>query len=409
MKKFLFAISGIVLLAMTSIIPVTAAEPETKLIALTFDDGPNTTTTNEILDLLEEYQAKASFFLIGEQINENSAEVVKRAYAMGCEIDNHSKTHSYMSKMTAEEMTAEINYVNDYVYAITGDSVQFFRPPYIDVSETMYETIDLPFICGVGCGDSDSATTAEQRAQEMLTQAKDGQIFLLHDFTGNEKTVEALNIALPKLKAEGYEFVTLSELFSRQGETPQHGRLYSNVTKYPCTEYSLYQEISSEDTERIILDSAVLATLGDNYAIEVDYSGNEHPPVIALQKWTDNAGIWKPVQPCYDNGSKACFLAEDVLSALQELHMSYNELDRVCISPPWDSITLSNAKLLTKPLAGDVNADDAFTLSDLILLQKWLLSGSTPLPRWQSADMDNNQILNIFDFVILKQKLFSPL
>ncbi|HAM69998.1 MAG TPA: hypothetical protein DCP68_10365, partial [Ruminococcus sp.] len=80
---------------------INAAENGKKLIALTFDDGPNTTTTNDVLDLLAEYDAKASFFLIGDNINSASAASVKRAYDMGMEIDNHSKTHSNMSKMTA--------------------------------------------------------------------------------------------------------------------------------------------------------------------------------------------------------------------------------------------------------------------------------------------------------------------
>lgn len=139
--------------------------PESKLIALTFDDGPNTTTTNEILDILEEYDAAASFFLIGDNINDESAAVVKRAYDMGCEIDNHSKTHSNMSKMTEEEMTAEIEYVDNYVFEITGEYTKFFRPPYIDTSQTMYDVIDKPFICGVGCNDFMDSVTAQERCR----------------------------------------------------------------------------------------------------------------------------------------------------------------------------------------------------------------------------------------------------
>jgi peptidoglycan/xylan/chitin deacetylase (PgdA/CDA1 family) len=81
---------------------INAAERDKKLIALTFDDGPNTTTTNDVLDLLAEYDAKASFFLIGDNINSASAASVRRAYDMGMEIDNHSKTHANMSKMTAK-------------------------------------------------------------------------------------------------------------------------------------------------------------------------------------------------------------------------------------------------------------------------------------------------------------------
>ena len=125
---------------MSSIIPAlptNAVDTETKLIALTFDDGPNTTTTNDVLDVLEKYDTKASFFLIGNNINAESAVSVKRAYDMGMEIDNHSKTHSNMSKMSADELQAEISDVDEKVKEITGEETKFFRPPFIDVSQSM--------------------------------------------------------------------------------------------------------------------------------------------------------------------------------------------------------------------------------------------------------------------------------
>ena len=76
---------------------------EVKYIALTFDDGPNATTTNEVIDKLEKYGIVASFFLIGNNVNDESAKAVKRAYDLGCEIDNHSRTHSNMKELSAEE------------------------------------------------------------------------------------------------------------------------------------------------------------------------------------------------------------------------------------------------------------------------------------------------------------------
>ena len=93
----------------------TVVESSEKLIALTFDDGPNTYTTPKVLDLLEDYDARASFFLIGKNINNDSAKVMKRAHEMGCEIDSHSKTHSDMSAMSAEEIKAEMAYVDEYI------------------------------------------------------------------------------------------------------------------------------------------------------------------------------------------------------------------------------------------------------------------------------------------------------
>ena len=207
---------------------IDAAKP---VIALTFDDGPNTTTTNQVLDLLQKYQVRASFFLIGSNITDESAEVVKRAYDMGCEIDNHSRTHPYMNEMTAEEIIAEVQFVSDKVEEITGQPTLFFRPPYIAVSDTMYESIDMPFICGAGCDDWDSSVDVDTRVKRIQRQARDGLIILLHDAEGNDQTVEALDILIPYLLDKGYQFVTVKELFEVKGVpiSGEDGNLYTTV------------------------------------------------------------------------------------------------------------------------------------------------------------------------------------
>lgn len=192
-------------------------DPSKPTIAITFDDGPNATTTMEVLDILEKYQVRASFFLIGTNINDESAKSVKRAFDLGCDIENHSKTHSYMDKMTADEIKDEVAYVNDKVKEITGTTPKFFRPPYIAVNDTMYENIDMTFISGNGCNDWDDKVTAEYRAKYLEKKAADGVIFLLHDAEGNSKTVEALDKAIPILLEKGFQFATISELFKLKG------------------------------------------------------------------------------------------------------------------------------------------------------------------------------------------------
>lgn len=192
-------------------------DPSKPTIAITFDDGPNATTTMEMLDILEKYQVRASFFLIGTNINDESAKSVKRAFDLGCDIENHSKTHSYMDKMTADEIKDEVAYVNDKVKEITGTTPKFFRPPYIAVNDTMYENIDMTFISGNGCNDWDDKVTAEYRAKYLEKKAADGVIFLLHDAEGNSKTVEALDKAIPILLEKGFQFATISELFELKG------------------------------------------------------------------------------------------------------------------------------------------------------------------------------------------------
>lgn len=192
-------------------------DPSKPTIAITFDDGPNASTTMEILDVLEKYQVRASFFLIGTNINDESAKSVKRAYDLGCDIENHSKTHSYMDKMTADEIKDEVAYVNDKVKEITGTTPKFFRPPYIAVNNTMYDNIDMTFISGYGCNDWEDRVTAEYRAKYLEKKAADGVIFLLHDAEGNSKTVEALDKAIPILLEKGFQFATISELFELKG------------------------------------------------------------------------------------------------------------------------------------------------------------------------------------------------
>lgn len=202
-----------------------------KVIALTFDDGPNTDTTNEVLDILEKHQVVASFFLIGNNINDESAKSVKRAYALGCEINNHSRSHGYMNEMTAEDIKAEYDYVDEKVFELTGEHTKFFRPPYIAVSNEMWENIDVPFISGIGCNDWDEKVTVEKRVQMILKKAADGCIILMHDASGNHMTVEAIDQIIPELKAQGYKFVTVSGLFEEKGITPTSQMIYTNVTQ----------------------------------------------------------------------------------------------------------------------------------------------------------------------------------
>ena len=202
---------------------------EKKLIALTFDDGPNLTTTMEILDLIERYGITASFYVVGNNINSETEKAMQRAVSLGCEIENHSRTHSVMPEMTAEEIAAEISFTSDKVEAAVGRRPKFFRPPYIAFNQLMYDTIDLTFICGNGAEDYLDEVTAEMRYERIMKQVCDGMVILLHDMTGNFRTVEAVKMLIPKLLEEGYEFVTTTELFSRKGVVPQRNTIYTNV------------------------------------------------------------------------------------------------------------------------------------------------------------------------------------
>ncbi|MCR4763539.1 MAG: polysaccharide deacetylase family protein [Lachnospiraceae bacterium] len=203
-----------------------------KQIALTFDDGPNTTTTVQVLDKLRKYGIIASFFLIANNITPESEKMVRKAHDMGCEIDNHSKTHAHMDTLDADTIREEIRYTSERIFELTGEMPRFFRPPFIDVNETMVENIDLPFICGHGGRDWEPDVDAATRASLILDSVRDGSIILLHDMTGNDRTVEALDTIIPALQKQDYEFVTVTELFEKKNIRPtvHSGIVYSDVT-----------------------------------------------------------------------------------------------------------------------------------------------------------------------------------
>lgn len=206
-----------------------AACTPAKYVALSFDDGPNTVTTPAVLDVLEEFNVLASFFVIGNNIDEESAEMMKRAVSLGCDIENHSLTHSPMSSLSIDSVKTEIAVTSRKIQEVTGSAPAFFRPPYIDHNPAMHEAIDLTFICGVGCEDWIPENTADMRAQRIIETVIDGDIILLHDMLGNDATVEALKIIIPALKEQGYEFVTVPELFKLKKVTPRRGVIYTNV------------------------------------------------------------------------------------------------------------------------------------------------------------------------------------
>ena len=193
-----------------------------KLCALTFDDGPHSVMTPRVLDKLEKYKIPATFFMIGRQINDDTKSVIDRIVSMQCEIGNHSWSTDGMAEMSRDVIRKSISDTSAVIRKYSGRDPVFFRPPNLSVSDTLYASIDLPFASGIVGMDWPSCnTTAEDRAKNILKDIKDGAIILLHDNQPEpHPTPEALDILIPELLKQGYEFVTLSELFMHKGINP---------------------------------------------------------------------------------------------------------------------------------------------------------------------------------------------
>lgn len=200
-----------------------------KFIALTFDDGPSTLTP-QVLDLLEKYDATATFFVIGNQVDATTKPTIRRAVELGCEIGNHSFTHPYLSQLTPEEQAEQITETTAAIeqYAPTP---KHLRPPYMDADETTHSVAPQIFIGGYCPDDWDLNVGVERRIEGLLANASDGLIFILHDFKSNTGTVEALKVVIPELQSRGYGLVSVDELFKIKGVEPQKGIIYNSVTK----------------------------------------------------------------------------------------------------------------------------------------------------------------------------------
>jgi peptidoglycan-N-acetylglucosamine deacetylase len=195
-----------------------------KLVALTFDDGPNVTLTAAVLDKLEAHQVPASFFLIGQNISAATQGVLQRAASLGCTFENHSFGFAALTGLTPEQVAESVDQTTAAIEQFTDDSPQFFRAPNLATDANMFATIDLPFAAGIVGGDFPGANpTVDGVTSTVLGQVQDGSIILLHDVQPSldpQPTPPALDIIIPTLRSQGYEFVTLRELFQRRGIDP---------------------------------------------------------------------------------------------------------------------------------------------------------------------------------------------
>ena len=190
-------------------------------LCLTFDDGPNTSQTLKVLDILDKYKIKATFFMVGENI-EYQKDVVKKLYNKGHEIGNHFYAHENINKISKEEIKESILKTNELIYGITGKNPTVLRPPYGFVNE------DLKDICGelnmsiiLWTADKDSRdwelTPASEMIENVTKKVTNGDIFLFHD--GSKKftnTLEAIDVIIPKLQDKGYRWVSVSTLINEK-------------------------------------------------------------------------------------------------------------------------------------------------------------------------------------------------
>ncbi len=206
-------------------------DPSKPMIAFTFDDGPigtaDTSTSIRIQNALAASGQHATFFYWGSRINAANEAEIKRAYDMGFEIGNHTYSHPNLTTLSADKIYENYMQCADKLTAITGLEHFLVRPPYLATNTTVKNTVREPMInCSIDSKDWDGATT-EQILNTIRTQKKDGAIVLMHE--NYTSTATAMETLIPELVAEGWQIVSVSELFKAKGLELKDGQVYSNA------------------------------------------------------------------------------------------------------------------------------------------------------------------------------------
>ncbi|WP_242728577.1 polysaccharide deacetylase family protein [Microcoleus vaginatus] len=200
---------------------INRADTEVKVVALTYDDGPYPPYTNQLLDILDRYKVKATFFEIGRNI-EKHPEIVKMIVARGDELANHSYSHKDMMFKPREVLLSEIEKTDKLLQevGVKQDSISF-RPPwgrrFVVLSYLLSQMHKQLIMWDVDSQDYEKTLTAEDIATRVIKNVRSGSIVVMHDGGGDRsKTVAATEMIVKDLQSKGYEFKTVSELLKSQ-------------------------------------------------------------------------------------------------------------------------------------------------------------------------------------------------
>lgn len=197
---------------------------ERKLVALTFDDGPRRSTTTALLDGLSQRGVRATFFIIGQNL-EGNEDIVQRMEAEGHQLGVHSSTHKMLTGLNAEDFHSEVGALRKRLEGIIGHDSLVLRPPYGMVDASVRRMAGAPIILwSIDPEDWSDEDTARQVAL-ITSQAEDGDIILLHDIYPS--SVETALQVVDALHEEGFYFLTIDELFDAKGIELKAGETYT--------------------------------------------------------------------------------------------------------------------------------------------------------------------------------------
>ncbi len=193
-----------------------------KMIALTFDDGPNY-NTSKVIDVLNKYDIKATFFVLGSRAI-NNKDILKKMADSGMEIGNHTYNHLLLTKYDENKIRSEIEDTSEVIYSATKKRPKLLRPSYGSVNNKIKKVANMPIIIW----DIDTLDwkyhNSKRITSRVVNKVRDGDIILMHDIYS--ASLNALSNIISILQDNGYEFVTIDELFYYKGISLENGKVY---------------------------------------------------------------------------------------------------------------------------------------------------------------------------------------
>ena len=199
-------------------------EGDRKYVALTFDDGPSSPYTEQYLDILERYGVRATFFFLGESVEQNP-ELARKVVEAGHQVANHTMAHNQLTAVDGETVRAEVRRSAEVIERDCGVATTHLRPPYGDFTERSWLATGGDVSASVRwSGDSEDwrLPGADAIVENALVNVHSGTVILMHDGGGDRsQDVEALPRLIERLQGDGYEFVTVSDLMRAAGDIPE--------------------------------------------------------------------------------------------------------------------------------------------------------------------------------------------
>jgi len=204
---------------------IKSIDPSLPMIALTFDDGPST-LTNDILDILQEHNVVATFYVLGSLVARHG-DIVLRAHDMGCEIANHTWSHLSAEGASADSLRSQLQRTRDEIESTIGIPSTNFRPPFGSITRNLQNVtgeFGYPIILW-SIDPSDYLSISPTRIYDfIMNRVQDRDIILLHDI--HKRTLDATKRLVPSLVEQGFQFVTVSELMHFSDITLAPGKIY---------------------------------------------------------------------------------------------------------------------------------------------------------------------------------------